>query len=48
MDELRKATPLGRVGIAEEIGPLAVFMAGSGSDFMTGQVVSIDGGIQRS
>ncbi len=48
MDDLRKATPLGRVGIAEEIGPLAVFMAGSGSDFMTGQVVSIDGGIQRS
>jgi 2-deoxy-D-gluconate 3-dehydrogenase len=42
------ATPLGRVGKASEIGPLAVFLAGAGSDFMTGQIVSIDGGIQRS
>jgi 2-deoxy-D-gluconate 3-dehydrogenase len=45
---LEKATPLGRVGRPEEIGPLAVLLAGPGSDFMTGQVVSIDGGIQRS
>ncbi len=48
MDGLKQATPLGRVGQADELGPLAVFMASRGSDFMTGQVVSIDGGIQRS
>ena len=41
-------TPLGRVGKPEELGPLAVFLAGPGSDFMTGQIVSIDGGIQKS
>ena len=45
---LEQATPLGRVGRADEIGPLTVFLAGAGSDFMTGQVVCIDGGIQRS
>jgi NAD(P)-dependent dehydrogenase (short-subunit alcohol dehydrogenase family) len=45
---LAEATPLGRVGDASEIGPLAVFLCGRGSDFMTGQVLSIDGGIQRS
>jgi NAD(P)-dependent dehydrogenase (short-subunit alcohol dehydrogenase family) len=48
MEGLKQATPLGRVGQPDELGPLAVFLAGRGSDFMTGQVVSIDGGIQRS
>jgi NAD(P)-dependent dehydrogenase (short-subunit alcohol dehydrogenase family) len=45
---LQEITPLRRVGNVDEIGPLAVYLAGSGSDFMTGQVISIDGGIQRS
>lgn len=45
---LAEATPLGRVGESSEIGPLAVFLCSRGSDFMTGQVLSIDGGIQRS
>lgn len=48
MDDITQTTPLGRVGQSDEIGPLAVFLCGSGSDFMTGQVLSIDGGIQRS
>lgn len=48
MTIIQEATPLGRVGEADEIGPLAVFLCSEGSDFMTGQVVSIDGGIQRS
>jgi NAD(P)-dependent dehydrogenase (short-subunit alcohol dehydrogenase family) len=33
-----------RTGRLEEIGPLAVFLASSGSDFMTGQTVFLDGG----
>ena len=45
---LEHATPLGRVGRPEEIGPLAVFLAGPGSDFMTAQIISLDGGIQKS
>ncbi|MFM2278227.1 MAG: hypothetical protein RLZZ444_458 [Pseudomonadota bacterium] len=48
MGAIEADTPLGRVGRAEEIGPLAVFLAGPGSDFMTGQVLSLDGGIQKS
>lgn len=42
------ATPLGRVGRPEEIGPAAVFLAGRGSDFMTGTVLNVDGGIIRA
>ncbi len=42
------ATPLGRIGRAEEIGAAAVFLASSGSDFMTGAVLSVDGGIVRA
>lgn len=40
--------PLRRWGRAEEIGPLAVFLAGPESDFMTGSVIAIDGGMKRS
>jgi 2-deoxy-D-gluconate 3-dehydrogenase len=35
---------IGRTGEAEEIGPLAVFLASSASDHMTGQTVISDGG----
>lgn len=38
-------TPLGRVGDPPELGPLAVILAGPGSDFMTGAVFSVDGGV---
>ncbi|RII37871.1 SDR family oxidoreductase [Pseudooceanicola sediminis] len=48
MQAISAETPLGRVGQADEIGPLAVFMAGSGSDFMTGEIISLDGGIKKS
>lgn len=36
--------PLGRIGRAEELGPLAVYLASAASDFMTGSVIVIDGG----
>ena len=36
--------PLGRVGKVEEIGHLAVFLASPASDFITGQIIFIDGG----
>jgi len=32
------------MGLPEEIGPLAVFLASSASDFMTGETIVIDGG----
>ena len=37
-------TPLGRVGEAEEMGPLCVFLASDASNYMTGEFVTIDGG----
>jgi NAD(P)-dependent dehydrogenase (short-subunit alcohol dehydrogenase family) len=36
--------PLGRVGQADELGPLVVYLASEASDFMTGSVIVIDGG----
>jgi 3-oxoacyl-[acyl-carrier protein] reductase len=36
--------PLGRIGRPEEIASAAVFLAGPGATFMTGQCVSPNGG----
>jgi NAD(P)-dependent dehydrogenase (short-subunit alcohol dehydrogenase family) len=41
---IRKSTPQGRWGQPEEIAWPAVFLASSASDFMTGQVLVVDGG----
>jgi 2-deoxy-D-gluconate 3-dehydrogenase len=43
-ERLTRDIPMRRTGRLEEIGPLAVFLASSGSDFMTGQTVFLDGG----
>ncbi len=37
--------PLGRMGTPEEIAELAAFLAGPTSDYITGQVIQIDGGL---
>jgi NAD(P)-dependent dehydrogenase (short-subunit alcohol dehydrogenase family) len=41
---LTRDIPARRIGRAEEIGPLAVYLASAGSDFMTGQTLFLDGG----
>ncbi len=33
-----------RLGTPEDIAPLAVFLAGRGSDYITGQTIAVDGG----
>lgn len=41
---LTRDIPARRIGRPEEIGPLAVYLASTGSDFMTGQTIFLDGG----
>jgi NAD(P)-dependent dehydrogenase (short-subunit alcohol dehydrogenase family) len=43
-ERLTRDIPARRTGRLEEIGPLAVFLASAGSDFMTGQTIFLDGG----
>ncbi len=37
--------PLGRLGVPDDIAKVAVFLASSASDYMTGDVVVVDGGM---
>lgn len=39
------ATPLGRNGTAEECAGAAVFLAGAGASFITGETIEINGGL---
>jgi NAD(P)-dependent dehydrogenase (short-subunit alcohol dehydrogenase family) len=43
-EEIRKRYPWGRLGTTEDIVPLVVFLASDASDFITGQIVFVDGG----
>jgi NAD(P)-dependent dehydrogenase (short-subunit alcohol dehydrogenase family) len=43
-ERLTRDIPARRTGRPDEIGPLAVFLASSASDFMTGQTIFLDGG----
>ena len=49
-EELKKqyleSIPLGRFGKVEEVAALALFLLSSASDYITGQVFAIDGGLQ--
>lgn len=37
--------PLGRMGTPRDVAELAAFLAGSGSDYITGEVFRVDGGL---
>lgn len=43
--EVLKMIPLGRVGRAEEIAKVAVFLASDRAKYITGQTVTVDGGL---
>jgi 7-alpha-hydroxysteroid dehydrogenase len=43
-EKLATVTPMGRIGSAAEAAEAALFLSSSGASFVTGQVVSVDGG----
>jgi NAD(P)-dependent dehydrogenase (short-subunit alcohol dehydrogenase family) len=45
VERLRRETPLPRFGEPEDVAGAAVFLASDESEFITGQILSVDGGI---
>jgi len=43
--ELAKQIPLGRIGLPEDVANLCLFLASSESDYVTGEVIRVDGGM---
>jgi 7-alpha-hydroxysteroid dehydrogenase len=43
-ESMEKATPLGRIAEAKEVAEVAQFLASGSSGFMTGQIITVDGG----
>jgi 3-oxoacyl-[acyl-carrier protein] reductase len=44
-DQAGRATPLGRLGEADEVADVVAFLASDGARLMTGSVVVVDGGL---
>lgn len=44
-EKMTEAIPLGRMGTPEDIANMAVFLASPKSDYITGQVFAVDGGM---
>jgi 3-oxoacyl-[acyl-carrier protein] reductase len=44
-DTLKKFIPMKRIGTPDDIAKVAVFLAGTESSYITGQVITVDGGL---
>lgn len=44
-EELKKLIPTGRFGTPEEVAELAGFLASPGASYITGEIISINGGL---
>jgi NAD(P)-dependent dehydrogenase (short-subunit alcohol dehydrogenase family) len=47
-DDLVEASPVGRLGRAEDIGAAAVYLASRATSYMTGAVIPLDGGLSTT
>jgi 2-hydroxycyclohexanecarboxyl-CoA dehydrogenase len=47
-DSLARAIPMRRIGQPVDIAPVVAFLAGDGASFITGQTVSVSGGLTMS
>ena len=45
LDEVKRLVPLGRIGKPEEVASLVSFLASDESAYITGEVISINGGV---
>jgi 3-oxoacyl-[acyl-carrier protein] reductase len=43
--QFARITPMGRVGMPEDVAETVVFLAGDGAKFVTGQTIAVDGGL---
>ena len=44
-DSLERVIPWGRLGVSEDVAPAVVFLASDGAGFITGQTLSVSGGL---
>ena len=45
MNKMKEMIPLGKLGSTKDIANLVLFLAGNQSDYITGQVMHVDGGM---
>jgi NAD(P)-dependent dehydrogenase (short-subunit alcohol dehydrogenase family) len=48
IERREKANPLGRLGRPEDVAAVVVFFASAGAGYVTGQVLSVNGGVVRA
>ena len=46
--ELESKTPLGRIGVPEDIAAAALYLASDAASYVTGKVLDVDGGIEAA
>jgi NAD(P)-dependent dehydrogenase (short-subunit alcohol dehydrogenase family) len=45
---LASKTPLGRLGHPKDLKGVVLFLSSSASDYITGQIIAVDGGLSAS
>ncbi|HYB43940.1 MAG TPA: SDR family NAD(P)-dependent oxidoreductase [Candidatus Methylomirabilis sp.] len=48
IERREKANPMGRLGLPEDVAAVVVFFASPGASYVTGQVLSVNGGVVRA